>query len=678
MEIGRTQSHWGGHLHPVWEHTCQPFLHESFCEVLKVSVFEENFGGLKAATFCGEASSPVPALLQKLRHGAGQNASADVEFEIQKRGETTGKVHLQILLREPPPDGSLRTRSAMVPEDAEESYASVDASQFKLPVERLGVSGGTAPFFRLQLRDPSDGRSTDYWIGKDLSRAMDEIAFYEDRRLLLLEGLWMDTATRQLLDFMFEYDGVVEVQTAEDPEGEAKQLLVLRNLRDGKKHLRMLDIKVGEKTASAGWKGKSRVAALRQSTVDAVTNSSTEGFRLEGFDGQPPVLGSMDPLLDIVGEKLGGEAIRKRWSKAAARMQLQLMPASKMLMHFLDLHQHQAEAGGAALDVSKTLHPIEVAEVVGSEMVKKLIHLAVACRQHPVPQKWIGSSVALGFDDHSLPSRSTPEKEVRQGVLVYIFDWGRSELNSLTRNSKLSPQEQADRVTYWRYYTGGIDRLAWEAASAYARRFCSRDGWNELEINVYDFDSMLSEDYIGKATIPVHSSKGSVSLVDKHGATVKGRDGPAELTYSMAWQPLPSSSRLIGMWRVKIAKATNLPACDGTIAGVDIGGIIGRPGTCDPFAVVTAIAADGRRSFSQQTCVITKDVNPVWNETFDLPVARHDLLAEACHMLLNGKRMSSSKMDDLLIHPGGTESTTSARSTTAGDTGAGESLAAFR
>lgn len=31
----------------------------------------------------------------------------------------------------------------------------------------------------------------------------------------------------------------------------------------------------------AGWQGKSRVAALRQSMVDGITNSSCEGFRLE-------------------------------------------------------------------------------------------------------------------------------------------------------------------------------------------------------------------------------------------------------------------------------------------------------------------------------------------------------------------------------------------------------------
>ncbi|CAE7156677.1 HCc2, partial [Symbiodinium pilosum] len=48
------------------------------------------------------------------------------------------------------------------------------------PVKRIGVSGGTAPFFSLLLKDraamsETDGqRYGDYWIGKDLSRAMDE------------------------------------------------------------------------------------------------------------------------------------------------------------------------------------------------------------------------------------------------------------------------------------------------------------------------------------------------------------------------------------------------------------------------------------------------------------------------------------------------------------------------
>jgi len=48
--------------------------------------------------------------------------------------------------------------------------------------------------------------------------------------------------------------------------------------------------------------------------------------------------------------------------------------------------------------------PMEFLELVTGEMVKMLVRLMVACRQIKVPQKWIGSSVVLGFDD----SQCTP------------------------------------------------------------------------------------------------------------------------------------------------------------------------------------------------------------------------------------------------------------------------------
>lgn len=78
-----------------------------------------------------------------------------------------------------------------------------------------------------------------------------------------------------------EYKGVL-THSEETNQGEKKtELLVMRNLRCGCAKLRLLDVKIGQKTAQAGWQGKSRAAALRQSVVDGITNSSCEGFRLE-------------------------------------------------------------------------------------------------------------------------------------------------------------------------------------------------------------------------------------------------------------------------------------------------------------------------------------------------------------------------------------------------------------
>lgn len=60
------------------------------------------------------------------------------------------------------------------------SLTRIEAERFEAPVQRLGVSGGTAPFFKL-LQQGAGQR--DFYIGKDLSRASDEVDFYEEVKL---------------------------------------------------------------------------------------------------------------------------------------------------------------------------------------------------------------------------------------------------------------------------------------------------------------------------------------------------------------------------------------------------------------------------------------------------------------------------------------------------------------
>merc|ERR1719191_636797 len=111
---------------------------------------------------------------------------------------------------------------------------------------------------------------------------------------------------------MLEYKGVAKCMCSMHDKTVQKDVLVMRNLMDGATKLRLLDLKMGEKTAEAGWKGKSAFAALRQGVVDALTNSEAEGFRLEGFDHPPKALLSMDPLLDFGGSQMfSGKALKK-------------------------------------------------------------------------------------------------------------------------------------------------------------------------------------------------------------------------------------------------------------------------------------------------------------------------------------------------------------------------------
>lgn len=94
------------------------------------------------------------------------------------------------------PGDSVRYTNPLSTVDAEDAaipeveITKVPLSLFQTPFKALGASGGTAAFFRVQYKDdewrtdetqagvPID--SKDYWIGKDLARARDEVAFYEE------------------------------------------------------------------------------------------------------------------------------------------------------------------------------------------------------------------------------------------------------------------------------------------------------------------------------------------------------------------------------------------------------------------------------------------------------------------------------------------------------------------
>lgn len=606
VEIGRTKSAWQAHMHPVWDHMCRAaeYRGPGCGDRLRLRVLEENFGGLGAPTFCGEVVVEPEDLLADAgtQMGGRQPSMGELlasqlqELNLVKRGEHTGNITVQAVLH----SGAASMISALV--DAGQPMTRVDPSLFVTPVERLGVSGGTAPFFALKLRSPQAGQSASYWIGKDLSRATDEIGFYEQRMAMSKAG---SHGMSSAFGFMFDYAGVLECNEAGVDESTPRlQLLVLHNLRDGCRHLRMLDIKVGEKTAAAGWQGKSWFAAMKQSVVDGFTNSQAEGFRLEGFDGQPPSLKSMDPLIDIGGV----EGKSKSLSKKAMRLMLQRMPAAEMFMLLMDVHQEPPDVE----DVSITLTPSELSEIVMSHMVTRLVDLAVACRQVPAPQKWIGSSVALGFDSGYLPPRDASLEEVSKAVRVNIFDWGRSELNSLDRHTALSAEDQQDRLDFWKFYSGGIDRLAWEAARFHWHRFCNTTGWSLATLTVYDFDSSSANDYIGQVVIPLRPQpESTMHLLDQGGVPVRGTRGAAEsasITYSVAWREFPTGSRLRGAWRIHVRRAERLP-------GMDLSG------TSDPFVSITVESSDGLRRTQQSSCVVARNLNPVWDETFEFPVA---------------------------------------------------------
>jgi len=604
IEIGRTKSDWQAHMHPVWNHCCRGAIYRGpgSGDSLRLRVLEENFGGLGMPTFCGEVTAGLEELLADVAEvSAGVKTSQPRDLKLVKRGENTGTITVQVVLHLAP-SRHTRTIDISALTGMEQPMTLVDPDLFETPVQRLGVSGGTAPFFALRLRSPKAGQTEDHWIGKDLSRATDEISFYEQRMALAKAG---NHGMEKLFSFMFDYAGVLECAEAGVPSDAPKlQLLVLRNLRDSCKSFRMLDIKVGEKTAAPGWQGKSWFSAMKQSVVDGLTNSHAEGFRLEGFDGQPPALQSMDPLLDFGGVAgIGGKAVGKK----AKRLMMQRMPATEIFAHLMDVHQEPPDVE----DVNASFTPTELAEIFMDEMTRQLVQLVCACKAAPVPQKWIGSSVALGFDSGHLPLRGTSLEGVARTIRVQIFDWGRSELNTLEHHVAMAAEEQADRLLYWKYYCGGIMRLAWEAARFYWHRFCNISGWTELLIQVYDFDSHSSNDFIGQVHLPLAECPETTEVLKgEDGAVVCGKSGPSQISYAISWRTLPEGSRLRGAWRVQLLRAQNLPG---------LNGIHGR--TSDPFVSILAKSADGLFQCQQSSCVIAGTVDPTWNEVFEFPVA---------------------------------------------------------
>ena len=53
---------------------------------------------------------------------------------------------------------------------------------------------------------------------------------------------------------------------------------------------------------------------------DVHLSLEAEGFRLEGFDGQTPVLLSMDPLLDLGGEEGHSKSTQKKAARNGNRL----------------------------------------------------------------------------------------------------------------------------------------------------------------------------------------------------------------------------------------------------------------------------------------------------------------------------------------------------------------------
>jgi len=584
-EFARTRTDWGGHMAPTFNHLCRS-IEVDADDVIRFRLLEKNFGDLRAPTFCGESGATVRQLLR-----GNVQVSADYaepcKLKMVKGEEETGFLVVQVGLEDP---------------SKSEAFARVSAKRFESPVAPVP---GRSTLFGLKLKEVATGMSRECWVGKDLSRAHSELAFYEQVKKLRVPGSGI--GFEPLLEYLLQYEGVVEVHCeGQKPKEPPKQLMVLENpgVRDilGSTY-RRVDLKLGH-SASTSVTG-SRLQQLKQTLMEGLRPGSGDGFCLERFQGGPASLESADPLLDVGGDMLKSEAIRHKARKAM----LQRLPGPDVLMYFVDLQKLSSSTPGESAIM---------AEKLLSQLVFRLAGLAVACRRAPAPQLWLGTSLALSLDTGAgvVPPQAT----------VKLFGWGQANLTTPEQHQALPPAERRERAGKWREFISSIDKVGWEAARAYRHRFNNAAGWTEVKFVVADFDALSNADFIGQVSI--HLDKTSsiaghqqvLHLVDRSGNPVIGKNGlPATLTCAIQFHPLPEG-RLSAVWRVHVLSAANLPSRD-------------LSGSSDPWVSLYATGKEGSQAFcfQQRSSVLPRNLDPQWDEMFELPVARpgEQFLAEA-------------------------------------------------
>lgn len=506
------------------------------------------------------------------------------------------------------------------------------------PAEAMGAAGGTASMFRLEppryertLRDDPDTEDAQYdWIGKDLGHAFDELEFY------MAAEEFRDEDGRpyvgwQILNHLVPFAGSLEqYPTMIGDTQKAVDLIAIDSMTRGLNSPRLLDLKIGSKTSAADWKGKTAVASMRQGILDGLTNSVLEGLRLEGFSKPPAWCDSEDPLADA--PLIGKNPPKKLWKKLK-RIQLQSKRVAEVLEAFIDLRspseEGHDEGSGPAIVESSKFSTAEYAELVLLRTIEQLADIFRSCQAIEVPQKWIGSSVAIVTDADHKPDRPSaknfngewPEVPVR----VKLFDWGRSEFNTRQLHEALPDGHQQDRQEFWGLYMIGIGKILWYSSRLYWGRFCILD-WISIKIEVHSYNSVTGSTLLGSAEMELPKNKKgkiikSLTLKDEHGDRVMGRhEMKSQVALGAEFIEYPEPSRLGGAWVVTIHRAQNLPYSDNFC-------LSRQPSPwaqcimqeSPDSAAACGIPAPGRQA-AMRTSVKTKSADPIWGDRFEFPV----------------------------------------------------------
>lgn len=571
-KIATTNIDYNSHFTPVWNYVCksQAYNPETGNCSVKIDIYDKE--QVTKDDFCGSCQTTVSFLL------AQPETPPYHELPMMLKGEQTGVCYVSAKL--------IRGKSKVV--HGEEILSGIDSSRFEPPVKR-----GKSPIYTLTLKNPKKGQSRSQYVGKDITCCGAEVEFYQ---FLRAERRKSDASARYfhgLLDYAFPYAGILNTYEGTD-DGSRIELLVIKNLHDRSRSLRLIDLKIGSKEADPN--SSSRFLGKK---TKKTTNSTQQGFRLEGFENMPESLKSLDPTLDRSFLQMTLTSLSSCESKGRQK-QLNKLNGSDIFTYFSDIHLNDFDDD--TLDIEEYLTKEEYIELIMYAIVRSLTRLSVICHKVVLPQKWIGSSVLVGFDVGTIPKRSTPKSAVYESAMVHIFDWGDSTLNTLETNKVLDPVAHQKYTKVWNDYKDGVDGLSWNAARYYFNRYGNSFGWKFINITLFDYDTSSADDRMGDVLLTVKGTKTGVFPV------MKGEKSFGSLTCSLAWVPYPSQSRLRGVWRLFIIQAKGLP-------NLDLGGV------SDPYCVIRVISSTGHE-FCQYSTVRENTLNPVWNEVFDIPVMK--------------------------------------------------------
>jgi hypothetical protein len=141
---------------------------------------------------------------------------------------------------------------------------------------------------------------------------------------------------------------------------------------------------------------------------------------------------------------------------------------------------------------------------------------------------------------------------------VCVFDWGRSELNTIEQNATRTQADKDQRRKYWEIWERGIFRAWYEVVNLYLAQFAPSQTKQIVTFSVWDYDTYDPNDFIGSVEVDLEETGGEVELdlVSDSG----GDCGTVRVEITKL--PPVSSSRLQEKWAIHVIQVEGLPKSD--------------------------------------------------------------------------------------------------------------------